>query len=394
MRLIQKEVINMHKLWRKYGIYCLNTLAYLTITLAGLICLSMLCGGCMTGHNVYREKEMTGIDLSIPLGQTFLGLQIGATKTVTAVIRGGVSFETTSANHGGLFSGAGGQSKITQMKTNTQLNEGYLAEVLCSTNVPDSVKQTLASNLVNASTAPYFPGSVLQTEGSTIHIGRNAILSNAVERIEATSKGLDRLVDKTATIIGSNVVSDAIGATGNIVHDITNPLQDTVEQLGDTVEDIGQTVTDASDQIKQILFSLIAVIIGTVLVIVIIGIIASKFKRKPKHIRIDADLEQVLVNEDGTPMQMPTDDKLSIDAIESVVASPPPTTNIDPVEQKVVTQPKSNRLKGWWTKLLSFLKTAAKLLNMIPPGVRQRIQDWIVKYWKKKQRTVKPKQKQ
>lgn len=338
---------------------------YSTIIVAILISLSMmLCTGCLTGHNIYREKEMTGIDLSIPLGQSFVGLQIGATKTVTAVVRGGVSFETTSANHGGLFAGAGGQSKITQLKSNAQLNEGYLAEVLCSTNVPIEVKLMLASNLTEAATAPYFPGSILQTEGSTIHIGRNAILSNNVERLTPEARGLDRLVDKTADVIGTNVVNNVLDTTGDVVHDVVNPMQGTVEQIGTTAKDIGNTIGSASNHIKRVLFSLIATIVGALLLVTFIGFLIGKKARQPKHIRVDAGLEQ-----DLPPGYKP------------VTQSKPDQPTDPPKVQAVHKIGWFNRLRVWVVNIILF---CMRVFVMIPPGVRKRISEMLVNYWEKK----------
>lgn len=340
---------------------------YSTIIAAIIISLSMmLCTGCMTGHNIYREKEMTGLDLSLPIGQSFIGLQIGATKTVTAVVRGGVSFETTSANHGGLFAGAGGQSKITQLKSNAQLNEGYLAEVLCSTNVPLEVKMILASNLTEAATAPYFPGSILQTEGSTIHIGRNAILSNNVERLTPEARGLDRLVDKTADVIGTNVVNNVLDTTGNVVHDVVNPMQGTVEQISNTAKEIGNTIGTTTVHIKGILASLIATIIGALLLVIVIGFLLGKRARQPKHIHVDAGLEQDFPN--GYECATPTPDKSDQTATHKT-------------KQQVHKIGWFNRLRTW---VISVVLFAMRVFVILPPGARKRIKDMLVDYWEKK----------
>lgn len=353
--------------------------SYVSILVIGVS--MMVCTGCMTGHNIYREKEMTGLDLSIPLGQSFVGLQIGATKTVTAVVRGGVSFETTSANHGGLFAGAGGQSKITQLKSNAQLNEGYLAEVLCSTNVPIEVKMMLASNLTEAATAPYFPGSILQTEGSTIHIGRNAILSNNVERIAPEARGLDRLVDKTADVIGTNVVNNVLDTTGNVVHDVVNPMQGTVEQISNTAKEIGNTVDTASTQIKQILASLIATIIGALLLVSVIGFVIGKRTKQPKHIHVDACLEQDLPQcyYESDPATITEQAAARVCTQEQEPKpDPKPKSDPNPPVRKIGW---FNRLRTW---VVNIVLVVMRLFAMIPPGVRKRIGEMLVDYWDRK----------
>ena len=97
---------------------------FIWITLFALLC------GC--GHNVYLEREITGLGFIVPVGDSALGLTIGSVKTVSATVRGGTSLETTSSVGGGLFSGSGAESRITTFKTNQQLNEGNLKEVLLS----------------------------------------------------------------------------------------------------------------------------------------------------------------------------------------------------------------------------------------------------------------------
>ena len=335
----------------------------------------LLCAfGVGCGHNIYRENEITGFSLTIPMGNgDHIGLRVGASKQVTATVRGGASFETTSSNSGGLFSGAGGQSKITQFKSNVQLNEGNLTEVLCSTNVPESVKIMLASNLCVAASAPYFPGSVLQTKESTIHIGRAAILSNSVERIQSEPQGVDRIVDRVADIVGTNVVNDALNTTGSVVHDVTNPMEGTVSEVKETVQSVENTVTKSLSTLKDVMWRLVFVVIITVLIVSMIAIICSKRKKTHKKIIVDAGL-------DPEPTSVPTP------IYPAVFPELPPVSRSE--EKK--PQPKDNKsVKLSWFRramcqVVNVVMMLGRLVGMIPPGVRKEIVEIIRNYWKQR----------
>ena len=104
------------------------------IFLAGFF---LLLAGC--GHNMFVERERTGFAMAIPIGENAeVGITIGTEKSVIATVRGGASFETSSSNGGGIMSGSGGQSKITQFKSNIQLNEGNLVEIFTSPDLRSS----------------------------------------------------------------------------------------------------------------------------------------------------------------------------------------------------------------------------------------------------------------
>ena len=180
---------------------------WLLVIILMYICCS-LCSGC--GHNIYRELEITGVRMAIPIGDGEIGFAAGNVKAVTATVRGGAAFETTTTSGGGLFSGSTGQSKITQFKANIQLNEGNIVEIMTSSNVSDTVKIALATNLGPAVTAPFFPNSVLQTQTADIHIGKASIISNNVEKIGHTGMEFvtDRVFDTVDNVHTNGVLAN------------------------------------------------------------------------------------------------------------------------------------------------------------------------------------------
>ena len=204
---------------------------YLTLLSIGIL------SGC--GHGVLITNKLTGLSVTVPVydGQR-LGVTIGSLESTTATVRGGTTVETKSVSGGGLLSGAGGINHLTTMKTNTQLNEGYLTEVLTSPECPESVKTILASNLATAAQAPQSQPEVIQTAQSTVHSGESAVTSNNVQQI-TTPTGVDKIIDGVVSI-----TSNTTSSVTEIVGDITGGVTSLTTNLVDTVSTSSTSLLD------------------------------------------------------------------------------------------------------------------------------------------------------
>lgn len=314
------------------------------------ILLAAICfAGC--GHNAYRESETTGLSFDIPIGDDHIGLSIGSTKTVTAVVRGGSTFETTTANGGGLLSGNVGQAKVSRLKTpNTQINEGYLADVLMSTNVPVDVKLELAKHIPNAKSED-FQDSILQTKTATIHLGSEAIISNNVESIGLS--GGDLLVDKTFGTI-DNVV------TNSVVNDLVKLPSEVTSDIAHIADDAEQAVSEVADTTRSVmrLLVFIVLIICTVCIISIFKDVLAARQNKPKP---------------TTPASPPSDTPTSESEVTQEVTTSPPN--------------KPSPKQGFFAKLFLWIKIAIGWIMLIPPPVRAKIVDFFktkYKSWQEK----------
>lgn len=320
--------------------------------------IALLCG---CGHNVYMERESSGFGMLLPIGESAMGVSIGSMKTVSATVRGGVSLETTSSASGGLFSGSGAESKITSFKTNTQLNENNLANVFMSSNVPESVKMILASNLVEAAKAPKFMPAILQTDSATVHMGAESVQSNTVEQITPHSSGLDKVIE-TIPQITTPVVNAVSETTSNIVTNTIDTVKDTVNNT------INKTINWA------------IVTKWTIIVASVSALAVALIKRSAS---ISAP--------SPTPSLEEIDDEIKKESEPSSIATdsngggsqPKSNEPIAPAPKKKETptnKPATNK-KTWWQRLVAIVGAIITLIGKIPKETRAKIllnaKDWL-----------------
>lgn len=367
---------------RNYYSACKNGIGGVILILLILGIINALCG---CGHNVYLERETTGFGVDVPFGDANLGVVIGCSKTVRATVRGGASFETSSSNGGGLFSGAGGQSKITQFKSHGQLNEGNLVDILTSPECPEAAKVELAKNMSNGINAPYFPGSILQTKESTIHIGRAAIQSNGVEQIQSKDpQGLNKLIDSTQKIIGTDVANDALHSVNSVTHDVVNPGQGTIGEVNSVINNTSNKLQDSTANIKAAGKSIVGfagAIIAALIILVFIGIIWTKKFSGYKH-------KKIIVSSDPDPDADFTEISPAMEAKLGDISDTDTTPDIKipkgKVSSAVVKVPFTTKVKNFFIRIVSGIKVLIGWFMLIPAPVRKQIGDFIVKYIKDK----------
>ena len=204
-----------------------------------ILLLMLLFCGC--GHTMLIESEITGLSVSVPIGESSpVNVTLGMSKTVTAAVRGGTTVETTSVAGGGIFSGDAGIGKKTTLKTNAQLNEGNLVKVMTSPDCPDAAKNMLASNMCVSAQAPIAEPMVIQTQTATVNTGVESVTSNAVSSINRVS-GIDKIID-TVPSITTPLIDGAVTAVTTTVQAAENTTVGLFDKFADMCRSIKWTV--------------------------------------------------------------------------------------------------------------------------------------------------------
>ncbi len=360
------------------------------------LCILSLISGC--GHSVLVESEVTGFAIKVPIGEGgSLGVTLGSSKLTTATVRGGTTLETTSSAGGGIFSGDGGLNRITTFKTNAQLNEGNLRDVLLSDKVPDEAKVILASNLCIAAKAPKVAQTVLQTPTTTIHTGE-ATASNSVASLNRIS-GLDKVVDTVPAVVGvipetvKPVVDGAVTVTTNVVDEVIGTVTEITGQVTDSANNL---VDDASKVVKDIKW--ITIFKGVALAaLAILALWFMYFKMfaksatsaRPAPVFRPVDPDQIV----DTP---PEDPPTPTDTPEEPPTEPPAEAP-KPIKKKEEETVEGNQSEQqpkvpWYKKVITFFSVCYALFLRIPPETRAKILNSIktfVTEWIQKKREEK-----
>lgn len=342
------------------------------LTLAAMF---LFVAGC--GHNRLITSKTMGFGLEVPFGEGSVVLAVGSHESSRTLIRGSASVETTTTTGAGLFGAAAGQSTIVHLKANAQLNEGYLADVMMSTNCPDEAKIALARNLSHATEAPFFPVSVLQTKESTIHLGKAAVTSNSVEQLQGHT-GIDLIVDKVTDVIGTNIANNVVNVTGNVVHDVTNPLQGTVTEVHGTVDKVDEVITNTRNTMVTLL-GVIALLMCLFVVIVVI------FRKGPTEGNRHIFVPPVPTTPPDEPDEPADDGAPDVPRDENEEVLTPET----PAPAAPVKQEDQEPKPKWTTRLMSGIKAfimgiklICEWILMIPSPARKWMADSVKDYIK------------
>lgn len=274
-----------------------------------LSCLVLgIVAGC--GHTFYFESDTTGLLANIPIGEQSLGVMIGSSKTIQASVRGGSTFETSTTSGAGLFSGAGGVSKLSRMSTNLQVNEGNMVKIMTATNVSDEVKVELAKALTTAKAPPSIP-HILQTATSTANIGTEAVSSNVVGKIDKT--GVDLIVDKTPEVVHevATVANNAIDSSEAVVSNVVtnNPISQVTQIPSQITGDVKEVVNNGVRVLGVLIGFIVLVLTLMFITWFISSALAKRKERKStaKHASIqDTNPASIPTQDPEVPLYKPT----------------------------------------------------------------------------------------
>lgn len=327
-----------------------------------LLVLLVVCG---CGHSVLIESKLTGLGVILPVGEgQTIGVVLGSMESTTATVRGGTTVETTSVAGGGIFSGEAGVNHITKMKTNAQLNEGNLRDILMSPDCPEAVKVELAKNLSNAAAAPETPPTVVQAQTAAIHSGSEAVTSSNAVPIINRITGVDNLVNQV-----TDAATTVTGQITGTVTDITN----------NTVDSVQEGTTGMFDSITKWFRNLKWTWIFKAIALALMGLIAYMFFKNDKDIK-----SPVLRNADPSKMN-PTNGDTPIDPSNSEPAGEPEII-IPPQEEKQEEEKKTDgsKKKKWYTYIFSILTSIIQFVIRMPKEKREKLFKKIKEFFTRK----------
>lgn len=341
------------------------------------MCLSLT--GC--GHNVYVEHDTAGLYLAFPIGVegSRASISIGSAKTVVATVRGGTGFTTETSTGGGLFSGAAGTAKVTQFKSNMQLNEGNIEKIMTSPDVPEQVKITLAEQLVKNTAAPEFlPTATATREAATTANGN----TNVINKFNTT--GIDKLVETVPQIV-EPVVDAAESIVNGTVSNVTTIVTSTVDTTGDVVNHTMDGVVETTGNIRKT-WNCIAFV--SVLACVLLALL--NLTKKTKKVKTVAETVASAIKppkmepEPGAPAGKPSD----IDNAEAEAFVDDPDFHIDdtPEKDKKDENPPAKKpgfFKKVWRCIVAFFVSAFSLWGLLSEDQQEAIIDGAKRKLKK-----------
>lgn len=124
------------------------------------IILALIVTSC--GHNMVTQSKGIGIDVSWT-GENYVpNIKLGYWDETSAAVRGNANVSASTASGGGLMVGEGGTSQTFQIATGTQINEGYIKDILIDPNIDTEAKVAFIKALTKLE-CPATNGSVNKT---------------------------------------------------------------------------------------------------------------------------------------------------------------------------------------------------------------------------------------
>ncbi len=109
-----------------------------TILIVAAIIIALIITSC--GHNMVTQSKGIGIDVSWT-GENYVpNIKLGYWDETSAAVRGNATVSASTASGGGLLVGQGGTSQTLQIATGTQINEGYIKDILTDPNLSTEAK--------------------------------------------------------------------------------------------------------------------------------------------------------------------------------------------------------------------------------------------------------------
>ena len=168
-----------------------------SLILAALV-LGSLCTGC--GHNIATQTKGIGIDVSWTGNSYVPNLKLGYWDDNNAVVRGNTTMSSSTASGGSVIGGDGGTSQTLQIATGTQVNEGYIKDILTDPNL-DTVAKVAFIEALYKLQQPQTSNAYNQTTSTASGITKDAIeLPDKEQQIKNTEAEIEELITKLETL--------------------------------------------------------------------------------------------------------------------------------------------------------------------------------------------------
>lgn len=167
-----------------------------TILVIMAVILAIIITGC--GHNMVTQSKGIGIDVSWT-GENYVpNIKLGYWDETSAAVRGNANVSASTASGGGLMVGEGGTSQTFQIATGTQINEGYIKDILIDPNIDTEAKVAFIKALTKLE-CPATNGSVNKTTtAESIIQGSEGLTEETLEETfkEKQAKEAEEAIDE------------------------------------------------------------------------------------------------------------------------------------------------------------------------------------------------------
>ena len=167
-----------------------------TILIVVAIVIALMITSC--GHNMVTQSKGIGIDVSWT-GENYVpNIKLGYWDETSAAVRGNANVSASTASGGGLLVGEGGTSQTFQIATGTQINEGYIKDILIDPNIDTEAKVAFIKALTKLE-CPATNGSVNKTTtAESIIQGSEGLTEEELEEKQnkEAEEAIDELVAK------------------------------------------------------------------------------------------------------------------------------------------------------------------------------------------------------
>ena len=128
--------------------------------------LVFLAASC--GHNMLVDYKVKGVDLSIPLFGYPFGIRLGEVTMNSNVIRGNSTYSAHSTTGTDISTATTTTTNVIQFSANSQINEGYVKDILTSETVEPEVKEAFVEEFLSNQEAPeVLPVTMKTNQGAT-----------------------------------------------------------------------------------------------------------------------------------------------------------------------------------------------------------------------------------
>ena len=180
-----------------------------SLILAALV-LGSLCTGC--GHNIATQTKGIGIDVSWTGNSYVPNLKLGYWDDNNAVVRGNTTVSSSTASGGNVIGGGGGTSQTLQIATGTQVNEGYIKDILTDPNL-DTVTKVAFVEALTKLQQPQIANAYNQTTSTASGITKDAVeIPDKEQQIKDTEAEIEGLIKKLETLEKADTAPRAVPA--------------------------------------------------------------------------------------------------------------------------------------------------------------------------------------
>lgn len=169
-----------------------------TILIIAAILITLLITSC--GHNIASQSKGIGIDLSWNGSNYVPNVRLGYWDDTTAVVRGNTSVSASTATGGGMLAGQGGTSQTLQIATGTQVNEGYIKDILVDPNLTTEAKIAFIKALTKLD-HPQTDGAVNKTTVAESSVVKESFNQETIdkEQEEKLAREAEEAIDELVT---------------------------------------------------------------------------------------------------------------------------------------------------------------------------------------------------